>query len=137
MNYWIIALPREAMVHCIKIGVFGRSQKAGVCNVREGDKVACYVTKESKLVAFGKATSDYYMDDSPVFLSGGVFPDRFRFTAKCLSKNEEIDFKSLINDLEFITNKFYWSAFFKQGIKRISENDWSLIWERRSQISER
>jgi len=63
MNHWIICLPREDMEHCIKLGTFGLNRKHTLGQVKAGDKVACYITKESKIIALGEATSDYYLDD--------------------------------------------------------------------------
>jgi predicted RNA-binding protein len=33
----------------------------------------------------------------------------------------------MVDDLQFITNKAYWSVFFRAGIKEITEQDWKLI----------
>ncbi len=127
MNYWIIALPRPDMEHCIKIGVFGKDRKVGIGKVKKGDKVACYVTGECKIMALGEATSDYYMDDTRIFKADGQFPDRFDFKAKPVGKAHEVDIREMVDDLTFITNKLYWSVFFRAGIKQIPESDWDLI----------
>lgn len=127
MNYWIIALPREDMEHCINIGTFGLNRKWVLGKIQPGDKIACYITKENKIIALGETTSDYFMDTKKIFKSEGLFPDRFNFKANLLDKGNEIDFKSLIDDLSFITNKYYWPVYFKSGIKQIPEPDWKLI----------
>jgi predicted RNA-binding protein len=127
MNYWIIALPREDMMHCIKLGTFGLSRKWVLGKVKKGDKVACYVTKECKLIALGEATTDYYLDDKKVFKASGDFPDRFDFKAKLLGTDSEIDIKTMVDDLSFITNKLYWSVYFRTGVVQISEKDWRCI----------
>ena len=127
MNNWIIALPRPDMEHCIKIGKFGKTSKMGIGKVKAGDRVACYVTGECKIIAFGKATSDYYMDDTNVFRAEGEFPDRFDFKADLVGKQREINIKTIVDDLAFITNKLYWSVFFRTGIKQIPDKDWDYI----------
>lgn len=127
MNYWIIALPRPDMEHCIKIGTFGKDRKIAIGKVKAGDKIACYVTGECRFIALGEATSDYYMDDSRIFKADGIFPDRFDFKAILLGKNREADIKEMVDDLRFITNKLYWSVFFRAGIKQIPANDWEYI----------
>lgn len=127
MNYWLIALPREDMEHCIKVGVFGAHRKHSIGNVQKGDKVACYITKESKIIALGEATSSYYMDDKKIFKSDGSFPDRFDFKAALLGVENEVDFKSMVDDLQFITNKFYWTVYLRTGISHMRQKDWELI----------
>lgn len=133
MNYWIIALPREDMEHCIKVGTFGANRKHSIGNVQKGDKVACYVTKETKIIALGEASSNYYMDDKKIFKAEGVFPDRFDFKALPLGKENEINFKTMVDDLEFITNKFYWTVYLRNGIAKITKEDWELIKKRAKQ----
>jgi predicted RNA-binding protein len=115
------------MEHCIKIGKFGKNSKLGMGKVEAGDRVACYITRECKIIALGKVTSDYYMDDTKIFRAEGVFPDRFDFKATLLGKQREMDIKAMVDDLEFITNKLYWSVFFRAGIKQIPDKDWKYI----------
>lgn len=124
MNYWLTALPREDMEHCIKVGTFGMNRKQAIGNVRAGDKVACYVTKECKIIALGEVTESYYMDTKKVFKSEGLFPDRFDFKAAMLGP---VDFKAMVDDLQFITNKFYWTVYLRNGIAKITQQDWKLI----------
>ena len=127
MSNWIIALPRPDMEHCLKIGLFGRNSRQGIAKVKQGDNIVCYVTKECKIIALGKATSDYFLDDEAVFKAEGLFPDRFRFKADTLDPKREIDIKTMVDDLTFITNKAYWSVFFRAGIKQIPDEDLKLI----------
>ncbi|GAB1351641.1 MAG TPA: EVE domain-containing protein [Candidatus Rifleibacterium sp.] len=127
MNYWLICLPREDMDHCMKIGTFGATRRIGVAKARKGDKVVCYVSKECKIVGLGELTSDYYMSDEKVFRADDVFPDRFNFKAEKLGSEKEIEIRSLINDLGFITNKAYWSVFFRLSNRQLPEKDYLLI----------
>lgn len=134
MNYWIVALPREDMEHCIKVGTFGANRKQIIGNVKKGDKIACYVTKECKIIALGEATSSYYMDDKKIFKAEGAFPDRFDFQAIPLGKENELNFKSMVDDFQFITNKFYWTVYLRNGIAKITRDDWELISRRAKQL---
>ncbi len=127
MNYWIIALPRPDMEHCIKIGTFGGQRKGMIGRVEKGDKVACYVTKEYKIIALGEVTEGYYMDDSKVFLRDGTYPDRFDFKAEKLQTEEELDFMQVIDRMSFITNLAYWSAYFRTGIVQAKKSDWQTL----------
>lgn len=116
------------MEHCIRIGTFGLARKHILGDVKKGDLVVCCAGKgDWKLIGFGKAASDYYVDDKKVFLKEGYFPDRFDFEANKLAKNEEIDLMSIIDRLTFVTNLAYWAVFFRNGIARISKNDWELM----------
>jgi predicted RNA-binding protein len=134
LKYWIIALPREDMEHCIRAGTYGANRKQVINKVEKGDKVACYVTKECKIIALGEATSDYYMDDKKIFKAEGVFPDRFNFKASLAGSKNEVNIKTIIDDLDFITNKLYWTVYFRNGIAQITQADWELI-ERKMAIA--
>ena len=125
MKYWLISLPREDTEHCIKLGVFGRSQRHVLGKVEQGDKLAFYVTKDRKIVALGEATSEYYYDEKKIFHADGVFPHRFDFKAERLSA--EYDFMQIIDRMSFITNLAYWSVYLRLGLKEISRDDWKLI----------
>lgn len=126
MNYWLICLPRTDMKHCLAIQTFGLARKILIGNVAEGDKVVCCAGKgDWKIIAVGEATSDYYVDDEAVFLAEGLFPDRFKFTARKLQKETEII--PLLDQLSFVTNLTYWAVYFRNGIAKISKEDWDLF----------
>lgn len=125
MQYWIICLPREDIVHCMSIGRFGRNQKWIMGRVRKGDKLACIASRDWKIIGLGEITSEYYLDDSPCFLKEGLFPDRFDFEADILDK--ELDLIQVLDKLTFIKNLAYWAVHFRNGIVQISESDWTLI----------
>jgi predicted RNA-binding protein len=127
MRYWMLSLPREDMTHCIKLGTFGLARKYVLGRVAEGDGIVCCASKEWKIIALGKATSGYYMDDRKIFLRDGSFPDRFDFQAEWLSDGQEIDLMKIIDKLSFVTNLAYWSVYFRSGIVEISGKDWVLI----------
>jgi hypothetical protein len=126
MNYWLICLPREDLVHCAKVGTFGLTRKHILAKVQSGDKLVCLAGKgDWKFLADGETTSDYYVDDKQVFLKEGHFIDRFDFKATFLSK--ELDLMSIIDQLSFVTKIEYWAVYFRSGIVKISEKDWLLI----------
>ncbi|MBY0548067.1 MAG: EVE domain-containing protein [Candidatus Obscuribacterales bacterium] len=127
MSNWLVCLPREDMEHCVKVGVFGLKRKNVISQVQSGDRVACVVTREKewKVIALGEAVSDYYLDDSSVFLQPGSFVDRFKFKAKKLKP--EISFADLIPKMDFIKKPEYYSAYFKNGIVKLSEREWKAI----------
>lgn len=130
MRYWIIALPREKMEHCIEIGVFGLNRKYVLGSMQPGDALACYVHKEYKIIALGEVSEPYYVDDEKVFpwSSGAdLYIDRIKFKAKKLTKTAEVDFIQLLDKMSFIKNLAYWSVHFNGSIKEISKSDWETI----------
>lgn len=126
MNCWILCLPREDMNHCIKIGTFGGTKKGSMGKVKKGDKLIFYVTKDCKVIGTGEATSDYYMDDTPMFKAEGAYPDRFLFKMNKKAQ-PEIDIKGIVDNLEFITNKAYWSVFFRMSFRQCPQKDYERI----------
>lgn len=128
MNYWLISLPRVDMMHCINKGVFGARHKGLLSAAKKGDKVVCYVTKDCKIIALGELTSDYYTGSTQIFLADGSFPARFNFVASKLPSDNEIDIRSMVDDLSFITNKLSWSVFFRLSNRRLPKSDYELIY---------
>jgi predicted RNA-binding protein len=128
MNYWILALPRPHIEHCVKIGTFGMRRKYTLEQVKKDDKVICFATKEAKILGFGKVVREYYFANDKVFLDKNhPYPDRIDFTATLLPSDREIDFKPLVNDLSFVKNKQYWGAHFVSGLCQIPAEDFELI----------
>lgn len=127
MSNWIIALPREHMEHCIKVKTFGLNRKHILGKVKKGDNVACYITKEYKIIATGNVTQGYFLDDSKIFKADGIFPDRFQFQATQLPAENELDLMKIIDQMTFIKDLAYWSAYFRNGIVQIPDVDWKTI----------
>jgi hypothetical protein len=128
MNYWLLCLPREDLEHCMSKGTFGLSRKHILGGAAKGDAVVCCAGKgDWKIIGLGSAISDYYVDDTKIFLKDGFFPDRFDFKADQLPKERELDIISIIDQLSFVKNLAYWAVFFRNGIVRMSKQDWELI----------
>lgn len=49
------------------ISGFRERQKNIVANIKIGDKLICYVTKLSYWIGVFEVTSDYFIDDKPIF----------------------------------------------------------------------
>lgn len=114
------------MEQCMRVGTFGLGRKHILGHVQKDDVVVCCAGKgDWKIIALGSALSDYYVDDKKVFLKEGFFPDRFDFKSKQLTT--EIDVMSIIDRLSFIKQLAYWAVFFRNGIVRMSKEDWELI----------
>jgi hypothetical protein len=126
MNYWLICLPRPDLEHCIESHVFGLGRKNLIGSVRAGDKIVCCAGKgDWSVIATGEATSDYYFDDAKVFLKKGSFFDRFNFDADLVEN--ELDIKSVLEEISFVTNLAFWAVYFRNGIAKMTKSDWDLI----------
>ena len=127
MNYWLMCLPRANLEHCMKVGTFGLARKHVLGSVAKGGPVVCCAGKgDWKIIGYGEATSDYYVDDKKVFLKDGYFVDRFDFSSEKLGSNQEVDIMQIIDRLEFVKNLAYWAVFFRNGIVKMSKRDWEL-----------
>lgn len=118
------------MEHCIKIGTFGLNRKHILGKIASGDKIVCCASKDWKIIGTEDAASDYYLDNEPVFLKDGIFPDRFNFTATQVPASAELDLKQIVDSLSFVTNLAYWAVYFRNGIVEISPQDWTLVLQR-------
>ncbi len=128
MNYWLLCLPREDLLQCMKVGTFGLTRKNLIGGVKKGDQIVCCAGKgDWKIIGLGSASSDYYIDDSKVFLKDGLFVDRFDFQSDKLPAVREIGVVSILDQLSFVTNLAYWAVFFRNGIVKMSKADWELI----------
>jgi hypothetical protein len=126
MNWWLLCLPREDLERCMDVGVFGLARKGVIQKIKSGDGVVlCAGKGDWKIIAAGKSTSDYYLDDSKIFLKEGVFPDRFNFNAKKL--DPERDLMEIIDKLSFVTNLAYWAVFFRTALVKMSKADAKLL----------
>jgi hypothetical protein len=109
-------------------GTFGLARKHVLGSVTMGDAVVCCAGKgDWKIIGLGEAVSDYYIDITKVFLKDGYFPDRFDFKSEKFQQGQEIDIMSIIDQLSFVKNLAYWAVFFRNGIVRLSKQDWELI----------
>jgi hypothetical protein len=95
--------------------------------VRPGDQIACVASREWNVLAFGQITSELYEDDQKIFLKGDVFPFRFKFNAKLLPSERQIDIKSVILQFSIVRNPLYWGAYFKASPTQIAKSDWHLL----------
>ena len=121
----MICLPRPDMEHCIKIGKFGMKLPRVINSVKEGDRVACYVSKEARVIALGKAVRPYYKGKAAVFLANGMFEHRFDFSAEVL-KNE-VDFRALTSRLKLTRGSNSWGPVLRLGLVRLADDDFDLI----------
>lgn len=139
MKYWIVAITREDLEQCLKLGKYGRNSDFLVKKVLEGDKLVFFATGEAKIIALGEVVRSCYRDYSRVFRAtqqvieehgddfGGVqyFPYRIDFIHDPVETPVEL--APLVKDLEFIKNPEYPHASYRRGFADITERDWNTI----------
>lgn len=116
------------MEQCVKVGTFGLNRKHLLGKVEPGDKLVCCAGKgDWKIIGLGTVSGAHYVDDSKIFLSDGLFPDRFDFSAERLASDAEVNLMTIIDDLSFVTNVAYWAVYFRNGIVEMTKDDWQLV----------
>jgi len=120
------------MEFCINKGIFGLNRKYILARVRPCDKVVCYATKENKIIATGEMTSEYYVDDAPVFTDKELFGkelfiDRVAFKAELLGPDHEVPFFDIIDQMSFIKSLANWQVTFRSAITQMDKSDWDVI----------
>ena len=129
MQSWIIALPRPDLEHCIQIGCFGKERLGDrLSEVSEGDGIACYALRESRIIALGTVTKGYYQEESAKFLKDGLFSHRFDFVANRLGELE-INVGTL-GDLASIPTGGNFGLVVKSGFRILTPEDWNLFCDR-------
>jgi len=141
MTYWIASSNRDnAEVVRVKHiwGVPGRNRSL-MHRVKPGDTILVYVRQEregdsilpSAITGAYEVVSEPYEDHSPLFVTprhmgNEVFPFRTKVRPLAIF-DEPLEFKPLIPDLKFITNKKMWSGHLRVAMREIPEEDYQLI----------
>lgn len=113
------------MEHCIKIGKFGLPAPKRISSVKENDRIVCYVSKESKVVALGMVTRGYYQAQTKVFRALGEYPHRFDF--RTTSLDPELDFRTVRDQLILTKGQQNWAGVLRLNIAMLPEEDWQLF----------
>ncbi len=123
---WIIVADRANMERCAKHGVFGLNAKAMLEKMRPGERLVAYLRGEKVFGGLGSITEPYYLDDKPLF-EGGLYPDRIGIKLELLPKERSLDVWSVIDELDFASNKVNWWASLVGGVRRIPVSDYEKI----------
>ena len=143
IQYWLCILNRgnwDVVQQKLIWGV-AKHHRNSIGKVKIGDQLIFYVIGQeingkrlgSAIVGRAKAASEVFTDTSKIFGSGSVknvaelFPLRIRLS-NLKSSEEEIPFRPLIPELEFIRNKKKWSGHI-QGLamRQIPRDDFEKI----------
>lgn len=134
MTSWIMALPRTDLEHCIRIGCFGKESPGDrISEVAAGDGIACYALEEGKIIALGRVTGSYYVDDSRKFLDEGVFSHRFDFSAELLAE-KEVNISTIADQLTSVPEGGNFGLLLKSGFRILTPEDWALLCEKANRI---
>jgi predicted RNA-binding protein len=144
MTYWIASSNRDNAEVVREKHIWGvpRRNRSLMHRVKSGDKMLVYVRGEqegetalpSAITGAYEVVSDPYEDETPIFLTprhmgNEVFPFRMKVRPVAIF-DEPLEFKPLIPDLKFITNKKMWSGHLRVAMREIPEEDYRLILRR-------
>lgn len=110
---------------------FRERQKGIAAGVKPGDKLICYVTKLSRWIGVLEVTSNYFIDDKPIF-TATADPFVVRFNVKSnvwlpLDKSIPVDEDICWNNLSF-TKKLpkkstAWTGMVRGSLRKIEDQD--------------
>ncbi len=141
MTHWIASSNRDNWKILEKKHVWGvpKRNKSLMQRVKPGDTILVYVRQEkedntilpSAITGAYEVASEPYEDHSRLFITpehmgDEVFPFRMKVRPAAVFA-EPLEFKPLIPDLKFITNKTMWSGHLRIAMREIPEEDYHLI----------
>ncbi|QSZ66154.1 EVE domain-containing protein [Methanofollis aquaemaris] len=143
MTRWLAISNRENSEITIKKHIWGVPKRYvnTISKTKPGDTLLVYVgqqvidkdtTLPPAITGCFEITSAVYEDKKPIFtappkLGAEVFPLRIRLK-KMQVFDPPMEFKPLIPDLKFITNKTQWSGHIRgQAMRKIPEEDYAYI----------
>ena len=140
MTYWICITNSANWEVIKKENVWGVSDrhKNAISRVKPGDKLVIYGIQEKtadgeilepRIYGIFEAVSGVYRDGKRIFKSkkGETFPNRIRIKPVRVP-NKPLEFKPLIEKMEFIKNKKKWNThLFGRAMREIPEKDYKTI----------
>ena len=125
-NAWIFIADRDSWLECAKMGSFGLETRPGrLKEAQPDDPIAAYIKGESIFAGIGKLASPYYYDTERIW-GEGIYPHRVKIDID-LDFDNAVDVRSLIDSLDFITDKTHWSVRFRGGVVKIPYADYEII----------
>ena len=144
MTHWIASSNRDnaRILDAKQIWGVPKRNKTLMQRVKPGDTILVYVRQEkegdtllpSAITGAYEVISEPYEDQAPIFVTppqmgDEVFPYRMKVRPVTVFP-EPLEFKPLIEDLKFITNKTMWSGHLRIAMREIPEEDYRLILKR-------
>ena len=144
MTHWIASSNRANQKILDQKQIWGvpKRNKTLMNRVKPGDTILMYVRQEkegdtilsSAITGAYEVVADPYEDHSRLFVTpphmgDEVFPYRMKVRPIKVFA-EPLEFKPLIGDLTFITNKTMWSGHLRVAMREIPEEDYRFILRR-------
>ena len=143
MPYWIYITNLENWEITKKKKILGAAEKyrKSLSRINKGDKILIYVKGQAlrgaayvqpTIVGEYEATSTVFSDDQKIFHAPETAPNEIfkcRLRLKQIKVPEHsVQFKPLINELDFIKNKQYWSLTLRGlALLNLPEKDYTFI----------
>lgn len=111
---------------------FPDRNKKSLQQMEPGDKIIYYVTKHSKFMAAVEVVGDYFYSEEPIWDDPyDLWPHRIHTKPLIFIENCEdgVFIKDIWDDLEFIKNKVKWGSQVQGSFRKLSENDYNVIYE--------
>lgn len=113
------------------ISGFRMRQQSVAVTVKPGDKLICYMTKLSRWVGILEVVSDYFLDDTPIFLpTADPFQVRFRVRPlvwlapeKSIPIRHDVCWKYLSFTRELSRTSSGWTGTFRSSLRKLSDED--------------
>ncbi|OQB43765.1 MAG: hypothetical protein BWY01_01845 [Synergistetes bacterium ADurb.Bin155] len=147
MTHWIASSNRDNWKILEKKHIWGvpKRNKNLMQRVKSGDTILVYVRQEkegdtilpSAITGAYEVVSQPYEDHTRLFITpehmgDEVFPFRMKLRPVAAFA-KPLEFKPLIPDLKFITNKTMWSGHLRIAMREIPEGDYRFILKRAGQ----
>lgn len=113
------------------ISGFRERQKNIAANIKVGDKLICYVTKLSRWIGVFEVTSDYFIDDKPIFIENND-PFIVRHKVKSLvwldlvqgiPVNDKISWNFLSFTKDLSKKSMAWTSMVRGSLRKLKDED--------------
>lgn len=130
MSKIYLALAGQNTEKCFETKVFGTEDgsqaSATLVALNKEDVLVFYKAKEGFAGLF-KVVKTYYRDTASIW-EDASYPNRIDIEPIIkLDKQNYIDAKTMVDDLEMVKNPLYWGLAFRQNLVEISSKDYELI----------
>ena len=110
---------------------FRDRQKGVAAGVKPGDKLICYVTKLSRWVGVLEVTSDYFINDNPIFTATGdpfvvrckVKPNAWLTLDKGIPVDEDISWNHLSFTKHLPKKSLAWTGMVRGSLRKLDDHD--------------
>lgn len=114
-----------------QISGFRDRQRGTATNIKPGDTFICYMTKLSRWVGVLEISSEFFVDDQPIFVpANDPFVVRFQVSPKVWLKpefgvpiNNDICWKHLSFTKDLHRNSNAWTGMVRRSLTKLSEED--------------